>query len=229
MNLDFCDQLIQTLDQIEQLPVQECRATILKGNERVFSAGIDLKQWLDEPPTYVEPFMLKLEELFQRVFSFKKPIVACMHGAAIAGGCMLAAACDFRVLGPAAQMGILESRLGVPLPMTAIEIMRHVANPNAFRQITSVGATFVGQAAVDAGLADKCVDNESLLSAASAAADELAAIPPAAFQLTKLQRTEPVLRIVEQNRIQLLARYLEIWNSPETRDAIRQYVDERLR
>ena len=63
MNLDFCDQLIQTLDQIEQLPVQECRATILKGNERVFSAGIDLKQWLDEPPTYVEPFMLKLEEL----------------------------------------------------------------------------------------------------------------------------------------------------------------------
>ena len=200
---------------------------ILSSKTGVFSAGIDLKRWLAEGPDYVRPYMQLLEELFEAVFCYPKPIVADINGPAIAVGCMVATASDFRVIHPDAKIGILESRLGVPLPMMAIEIMRHVAVPPVFRQVSSVGATYVGQQAVESGLADQCaVDSRT---AAIEAARELIQIPMPAFELTKRQRTDPVMRIVHENRKQLMESYLQIWESDATRNAIRTYVDERLK
>ncbi len=225
MDIEFCDALIQTLEGYRD--ASGCSAVVLTGNGRVFSAGIDLKRFLREGPEYVEPFMIRLEDLFQRVFCFPKPLVSEIHGPAIAGGCMVATAADVRVIVPNAQIGIVESRLGVPLPMTAIEIVRHVATPTAFRKIVTVGATYTGQEAVDQGLADHCATDSR--QAAVVAARELTEIPSSTFEITKQQRTGPIMRMVDANRRELMARYLKIWNSDETRAAIQTYVDERLK
>lgn len=226
MDIEFCTALLKTLADLQQA---DCAGVMITGNERVFSAGIDLKRWLSESEDYVEPFMLRLEELFERVFLFPKPIVAIINGPAVAGGCMLAAACDYRVISSEAKIGILESRLGVALPTMAIEIMRHVALPADFRRIVSIGATYKGAEAVTAGLADHCVDKQALDKTAIEAAEQLAALPIDAFRLTKQQRTLPVMRIVEQNRAELMENYLAIWKSPKTRAAISQYVAQRLK
>ena len=225
MDLEFCEALIAQIKEFEES--RECKSIILSTGLKVFSAGIDLKRFLSEGPDYVQPFMLELERLFQTVLSCRKPLITEINGAAIAGGCMVATAADYRVIRPDAKIGILESRLGVPLPMTAIEILRHVAAPSAFKEIISVGATFSGQDAVDHGLAD-CVTLDSRTVAVSRAR-ELAEIPIKAFQLTKRQRTEPILRTVESNRSNLMDQYLEIWKSAETRSAIQMYVQERLK
>ncbi len=223
-DMEFCEYLVARLrDALES----DSRAVILSSKGRVFSAGIDLKRWLAEGTEYVRPYMQLLEELFETVFCYAKPIIADINGPAIAGGCMVAAACDYRIIAPDVKIGILESRLGVPLPMMAIEIMRHVALPAVFRQVTSVGATYTGQQAVEAGLADQCEPQSR--SAAITAARELTQIPLAAFELTKRQRTEPVMRIVYENRKRLMDSYFHIWESETTRNAIRTYVDDRLK
>ena len=225
MDIEFCDQLLRRLKAIEEDP--EVSAIVLAGNPRVFSAGIDLKKWLAEGLDYVEPFIRKLESLFEAVFCFPKPIISAIEGHAIAGGCMLATACDYRIISSTAKIGILESRLGVPLPCTAIEIVRHVAKPSAFRQIVSVGATYIGQEAVTAGLADVAVESD-LTASVSQAVREFTAIPSPAFEITKQQVRMPVMRIVQQNRKELFERYLAIWKSSQTRDAIAAYVEQRL-
>lgn len=225
MDLEFCDSVIARIKELEEK--HDCRAIILGSAHRVFSAGIDLKRFLAESPDYIESFMLKLEQLFQTVFCCTKPLVTEISGAAIAGGCMVATASDFRVIQPHAKIGILESRLGVPLPMTAIEIVRHVAAPSAFKEIITVGATFTGQEAVDHGLADQVADDSK--SAAIHRANELSQIPLNAFRLTKRQRIEPIMRIVESNRRDFMDQYLEIWKSEETRSAIQTYVQQRLK
>jgi len=224
MDLEFCEAVIRRLQQIQNDP--ELEAVVLRGKERVFSAGIDLKRWLAAGPEYVEPFLRGLEELFDLVFLFRKPILAVIGGHAIAGGCMLAAACDFRLISNTAKMGILESRLGVPLPMMAIEIIRFVACRSAFRRIIGGGATFVGEQAVDVGLADVC--GTQLEPLISRAIEELTALPGPAFELTKWQARRPTMRVVEDNRHELFARYLKIWQSQQTRDAIEAYVARRL-
>lgn len=226
MDIEFCDQLINRLKEIEQIP--EISAIVLTGNPRVFSAGIDLKRWLAEGPDYVEPFIRKLESLFETVFCFPKPIISAIQGHAIAGGCMLATACDYRIISTTAKIGILESRLGVPLPCTAIEIVRNGATPTAFRKIISVGATYTGQQAVTAGLADVAAESDVMAATVTQALQEFTAIARPAFEITKRQAREPVMRIVQQNKKELLDRYLEIWKSSETRDAIASYVQQRL-
>ena len=131
MDLEFCRAMNHQLKIAASN--DDCRAVVLRGNDRVFSAGIDLKRWLREPVDYVQPFLAELERLFQRVFSFPKPIVAMINGPAVAGGCMVAAACDYRWITTTASIGIPELRVGVPLPMLAIEIMRFVARSDAFQ------------------------------------------------------------------------------------------------
>jgi enoyl-CoA hydratase/carnithine racemase len=172
--------------------------------------------------------MIRLEDLFATVYSLGKPIISRISGPAIAGGCMIATATDYRIITPAAKIGILESRIGVPLPMTAIEILRDVCSTAAFRRIISTGSTYTGTAAVAAGLADEVAVDELLDASCNRAARQFADLPPAAFQMTKRQRIEPVIRRIRNNHQLLFDDYMQIWESGTTREAIRRYVEQRL-
>ncbi len=225
MDIEFCKAMINQLDQLQS---DGCRAVILTGQGSVFSAGIDLKRWLNEDSSYVRPFIDELETLLEVIFCFTKPIVAMINGHAIAGGCMMASACDYRIITQTARIGIPEMRVGVPLPMTAIEIMRFVANPSAFQRVVNVGATYAGQAAVDVGLADDVSETATIAEAVRRVARELAEIPLRVFQMTKKQARTPVLRRIRQNTADFRDEFMRIWSSNETRIAVQSYVDQRL-
>lgn len=225
MDIEFCRELVAALRRLAE---DRSQAVLIAGSERVFSAGVDLKRWLKEGPDYVEPFLEALEDSMLAMFQFPKPMVAIVQGHAIAGGCMLACACDYRLIAPSARIGIPELRIGVPLPMTAVEIVRSVAMPQAFQRIVNVGSTFVGQGAVDVGLADEVAPVESLTARARQIAQEFQTVPLATFQLTKRQVRAPALRRMAQNRAQFFQDYLEIWRSPATRASVAEYVQNRL-
>lgn len=224
LDIEMCRALIAVLDTAKS----EACAAVLLGNPRVFSAGIDLKRWLAEGPDYVLPFLHAMETVFRKIAEFPKPLVAGIQGPAVAGGCMMATACDFRFIAPTAMIGIPEMRVGVPLPMTAIEIVRFVATPNAFQRIVSGGAMYAGQEAVSVGLADQVVDADSLIEAAYQTARELLQVPPATFRMTKRQTRGPLFRTAEQNRERLGQEFHEIWLEDSTRQAVADYVRERL-
>ncbi len=223
-------ELLQALiERLEGVLFEGAAAVILRGNGRVFSAGIDLKRWLQEGPEYVLPFIDLLEELFLRVLKYPRPLIALIDGPAIAGGCMLAAAADCRLIASHASIGIPEMRIGVPLPMTAIEIVRMVARPQDFTRIVTRGATFAGAAAVEVGLADAVCEPESLLSEGLKVAAEFTAVPPQTFELTKRQIRQPVLRRIDAARREFLPEFQRLWCSQEIRDNIAAYVHTRLR
>ena len=225
MDIEFCRELVQHLEILEN---DSSQVLILSGNERVFSAGIDLKRWLSESDDYIEPFLVELERVMERIFLFPKPVIAMIEGHAVAGGCMMAAACDFRLIAPEARIGIPEMRVGVPLPMMAIEIMRFVANTKDFQAVVNVGRMFEGGEAVAAGLANEVVSKAKLPTRADQVAEEFGEIPAAAFRMTKQQSRAPVMRQVAENRAAFFAEYLKIWRSPVTRASIQRYVAERL-
>ena len=226
MDIEFCQAIHAELSKLGQ--DDQCKAVVIRGSGKVFSAGIDLKRWLVEPADYVAPFIDELERLFQTVFCFDKPVVAAINGHAIAGGCMLAGACDFRVIERQAKIGIPEMRVGVPLPTTAIEIMRFKAKSSAFESVISGGATFVGPEAVEVGLADVSCESTHLNAEVAAAIERLCCIPQQTFSLTKRQARNPVMRIIRESTSELREEFLSIWCSPETRASVQSYVDERL-
>ncbi len=225
MDIEFCRALEHRL---QVLSTSSLRAVTITGHGHVFSAGIDLKRWLAEPQDYVVPFLEVIESLFRTCFTFPKPLISLINGHAIAGGCMLAIAADYRLLAPGAKIGIPELRVGVPLPITAVEMVRFVAANQAFQRLVNVGATFSDTDAIAVGLADEIVPVDQMALAAARIVDEFCVVPTATFKFSKQQTRAPVLAAIAANRERFYSEYLDIWQSPEIRAAITRYAGERL-
>ena len=225
MDFEFCQSLIAELRNLE---TNDCRAAVLTGNDRVFSAGVDLVRLLDGGRDYLVTFLPVLIDCSKSIFQFPKPLVAAINGHAIAGGCILASACDFRLTHSKARIGIPELRVGVPLPSIAIEILRFAVSTEALQIMVNVGKNYRGEDAVGVGLADQIVTLEGLADSAIEAANDLLAIPPSVFAISKKQLRAPANRNVELSEKDYESAMLELWHSDEIRDVIKKYVSERL-
>src|SRR5580658_10129252 len=95
ISLDLARALIDALAKVESSPA---KAAILTGTGNVFSAGVDLPAILAGGPDYVRKFIPTLQQSFERLALFPKPIVAAINGHAIAGGAIFVFGCDQRLL-----------------------------------------------------------------------------------------------------------------------------------
>ncbi|HKB11039.1 MAG TPA: enoyl-CoA hydratase/isomerase family protein [Vicinamibacterales bacterium] len=225
LDLEFCQALTREFETFRQSP---SRALVITGAGRIFSAGVDLVRVAAEGAPYVRAFLPVMNGAFETLFSLLKPVVAAVNGHAIAGGCILAAAADRRLMArDAGRIGIPELLVGVPFPVVPLEIMRFAAA----RHLPSLAVTGVTCDADEArrqGLIDVVVDGDRVVDEAIRAAEALAAMPPTSFALTKRQLREPVIeRIHVGSAIDALVQ--NAWESDETLAAIRAYVERTLR
>lgn len=224
MDFDFCQGLVEKLNNL----TENCNAVVLTSSTKVFSAGVDLKRLISEPKSYVRPFLDALDECFWTLFQFPLPLVAAINGHAVAGGCVMASACDFRVIGARTRIGVPELRVGVPFPPIALETMRLVASGQAFQSMISVGATYRDEQAIEVGLADRLVDRESVLETAIAQAKQLTAIPTNVFTVTKRNVRLPAVQNARMGESELGSEVRKIWESDELRKVIEEYVNRKL-
>jgi enoyl-CoA hydratase len=92
-------------------------AVLLRGRERFFSGGLDLKLVPSLPPEGLRELTLSFARTLLRVHAFPVPTVACVTGHAIAGGAVLALACDARYATEGAyKLQLNEVAIGIPLP-----------------------------------------------------------------------------------------------------------------
>ena len=99
--------------------VDQARAVVITGSGSVFSAGVDLQRIVAGGPSYVREFLPALSESFMAIFDHPGPVVAAVNGHAIAGGCVIAAACDVRLMSQG-KIGLAELSVGVPFPPAAM-------------------------------------------------------------------------------------------------------------
>lgn len=164
---------------------------MLTGSGRSFSAGVDLKRIVDGGPGYVERFLPALSLATLTLFEHPKPVVAAVNGHALAGGCMLAAACDIRLMS-GGTIGLTELAAGVPFPTVPLEIMRHAVGPSLDAMVLGVGWLAPDQA-TSIGLVHEIVELDQLLAAALRRAEGLSAAPPDVYAVAKhqLHRARP--------------------------------------
>ena len=116
---------------------------IITGTGTIFSAGVDLRRLLDGGSAYLADFLPALDRMLRRLLFLPKPVVAAVNGHAIAGGCVLACACDRRLAarGPG-RVGVTELLVGVPFPAVALETMRLVVPPHRLAEVVYTGRTW---------------------------------------------------------------------------------------
>jgi len=105
----------------------EVRALVVTGAGSIFSAGLNVSEVLDNEKSRTGVLLESLNTALVGLFRFAKPTVAAINGPAIAGGCILACACDKRVIAEGARIGATELRVGVSFPVFAVELLGDVA------------------------------------------------------------------------------------------------------
>lgn len=209
MDVELLQALIDALDA-----AANASAIVLTGTGSIFSAGVDLFRLTKEGAPYVERFFPLLRDAFVKLFELPVPVVAAVNGHAIAGGCVLTCACDYRIMADGnGRIGVAELLVGVPFPEIALRIMQY-AVPNV-APLVMTGRTVLPQEARTVGLVDEVVDAAALMERAHTMAQQFAAIPRESFRLTK-----QYLRGLGADD----AAALKVWSDPAIHEQIKAYL-----
>lgn len=226
LDLEFCEALTK---EVETIAASSAAALVLTGTGSAFSAGVDLFRVLDGGSSYLERFLPAMKGLFETVLAFPKPAVAAVNGHAIAGGCILAAACDHRLMARGTgRIGVPELTVGVPFPALPFAIVGARVPATMFRQLVYSGRLASADEAIPLGLVDEAVEPADLLPRACAHADALARIPAVTFGLTKRTFIAPLLDRVRSDA-SLNADAQKAWATPEVQSRVRTYLEQTVR
>ena len=225
LDLELCEELQREFEAAAES--EGVRALILTGTGTIFSAGVDLPRLVDGGKNYAKNFVAALDAMLQALFVFPKPAVAAVNGHAIAGGAIMAFACDYRLMS-GGRIGVPEALVGVPFPPLALEVVRFAVPRQHLQPMVYLAKRIEMAEAKSIGIIDEIVPAEDLLNRASAIARQLADIRPADFRLTKRQIREPYLRdaaaIARASADEIDAQ----WASPEVHEHIRAYLAKTL-
>lgn len=226
LDIELCQALIDSLHEAENAPA---RAVVLTGEGSTFSAGIDLFRLLKEDKDYT----LRLINIFAKCLielsTFPKPLIAAINGHAIAGGCVLASACDYRVMAAdSGKIGIPELLVGVPFPSLALEVLKLAIPHHTLQKLIFSTVTMAADEAAQQGVVDEAVPVDKLVETACGVAEKYGVLPADAFRITKKLLRKSVLEYSNAMAKGLDREVIVAWTSDETRKQIRMYLEKTI-
>lgn len=174
LSADLVDALRRALD--EAAGDASLRAVVLAGSGSVFSAGADLVALQALQGASAEANLAdseRLAGLFEAIYRHPLPVVAKVHGHAIAGGCGLAAVCDVSLAAEGAKLGFTETRIGFVPAIVAVFVVRKLGEAPA-RDLLLRGHLIGADEAARVGLVTRAVPAADLDAAVDMLTAEIA-------------------------------------------------------
>lgn len=167
------DLLVALRDEVEREAADPARGLVLTADGSIFCAGLDLLALEGASREDVTALGTALADAAEVLFAHPRPTVAALNGHAIAGGALLALACDRRLLvdGPA-RFGLTEAQLGLVVPPSLIEMLRHPLDRATLEHLLYSGAVLDAEDAARRGIVDALVPADELLERSAAAIAE---------------------------------------------------------
>jgi Delta3-Delta2-enoyl-CoA isomerase len=192
-------------------------AVIFAGDGPFFSFGFDIPEFLSYSSKSFSSFLKKFTSLYTYLFTYPKPLVAALNGHAIAGGCMLALACDYRIMiSGKAKISLKEITFGSSVFAGSVEMLKFLVGGKNAQEVLYDGAMYSAQAASQLGMIDQVSSDEKLAGDARGVAMRLAAKDAAAFRGMKHLLRAPVAEEMTKNEHQSVREFVEIWYSQST-------------
>jgi methylglutaconyl-CoA hydratase len=181
------DELLAALEQADL--DASARVVAIRGAGRDFCAGMDLNELLASADHTLEQnrqAALHFAQVFARMRRLPKPIVALVHGRALAGGCGLATACDLILAAESAQFGYPEVQRGF-VPAIVMTMLRRTVGEKVAFDLATTGRLLDGTEAAAAGLASRVYEDATFEEQAGEVLRVLAEASPSALAFTKQQ------------------------------------------
>lgn len=170
------DQLRQLESVVAELEERrELGALLVRAEGRLFSAGADIGTIaaLFDRPSEMVIVARGLQSVFGRIEALPVPTVAAIRGAATGGGLELALACDFRIAGVAARLGLPEVLIGLVPGAGGTQRLVRIAGPVAAARLIIAGELVTGQEAERLGIIHWTYPDEEVEARARVLAERL--------------------------------------------------------
>lgn len=176
-------ELSSVFDELET--DTEVRVVLLTGaGERAFAAGADIRELAAAEEGAGKAFALRGQAVFRKIETLCKPVIACVRGFALGGGCELALACTLRIAADDAKFGQPEVKLGVVPGYGGSQRLPRLVGRGAALKMLLTGAIIDAREALRIGLVDEVVPAAELMDRARALAGEMAGQAPLAIAET---------------------------------------------
>ncbi len=167
----------------------EVRVVALRGAGTDFCAGMDLNELLASADKTVEEnrqAALRFGEIFIRIRKLPKPVVAVVHGRALAGGCGLATACDLLVAAESAKLGYPEVQRGF-VPAIVMTLLKRTVGEKVAFDLAATGRILSAPEAAELGLVSRVYEDSDFEEQVGEVLRALAASSASALAFTKQQ------------------------------------------
>ena len=161
----------------------EVRTVVITGDDRSFAAGADIGEMKDATPAEIAT--RGIEEFWDDVRRFPKPLIAAVRGYALGAGFELVLACDIVVAGASATFGLPEVKLGIMPGGGGSQRFPRVAGKHVGLRYALTGDFFGAEEAQKFGVVTDLVADDEVLPTALAIAEKIAALPPLAVMKIK--------------------------------------------
>ncbi len=184
LDLEFSRQLESFISGVKNS--QKISALVLTGEQNTFCAGLNLKKVPLYSPAEQKEIIASFNRLLYELYSLPLPTIAAINGHAIAGGLILAVACDYRIgVNANFKMGLTEAKVGVPFPVVAMELAKGEVSKSFFRRMVLSGENINQNQALQEGLLDELCPVNSLLEKSLKKAADLSSMPAQSYKQIK--------------------------------------------
>jgi methylglutaconyl-CoA hydratase len=218
--------ILSVLDEVER---SKARVAIFTGAGKSFCAGMDLEMLsaiARQSAQENQEDSRRMAKMFRRLWSFSKPLIATVQGAALAGGSGIATLCDFKLAAPDAKFGYTEVRIGFLPALVSVFLTRQIGDKRA-RDLLLTGRQIDAQEAKVLGLVNEIVPGESLMQRAHELAEVLIAASPSSLTRAKWLLTAAAADSVDHDLERAILENARIRCTPDFKEGLASFLEKR--
>lgn len=229
LNALNADTLAELDDAIHELAGDaSIRVILLTGSGgKAFAAGADIRELAALTAEDGNAFALRGQGIFRTIESIGKPVIACIQGFALGGGCELAMACTFRIAADDARFGQPEVKLGIICGYGGTQRLPRLVGRGAALKLLLSGATIDAAEALRIGLVDEVVPAAELMSRAEALALEIAANAPQAVAESLRSVNDGLDLPLDLALLREAARFGALCGTPDKNEGAQAFLEKR--
>jgi enoyl-CoA hydratase/carnithine racemase len=200
------------------------RVVVLTGSAHTFTAGNDLKDFLENPPAGEDSPVFRF---LRALAHHSRPVVAAVDGVAVGIGTTLLLHCDYVVASERATFSMPFVNLGLSPEGASSVLLPRLAGMALASELLMFGEPFDAATALRAGLVNQVVPDLSLAEVAQKRAAALAARPVESLRLTKRLLREPLRATVDEALLREGALFIQRLGSTEAREAFNAFLSKK--
>src|SRR5258707_12420214 len=226
INTQMSAELQTALDTIEK---SHSPVVIVSGAGTSFCAGMDLDMLAaiaKQSPAENQDDSRRIAKLFRRIWSFPRPLIAAVNGAAYAGGCGIATLCDFTLAVPEAKFGYTEVKIGFLPAIVSVFLTRQIGEKRS-RDLLLTGRIIEAEEAKEFGLVSEVVPPERLMARAHELADQLIAASPSSLTRSKRLLVSSAAAGVDHDLERAILENARIRCTPDFQEGVASFLEKR--